>query len=56
MYIEYWSREEIEVYCDNPNLLIAKVNELRGKIIRDLFVQAVNRIILMLKQLVRQPI
>lgn len=56
MYIEYWSREEIEVYCENPNLLIAKVNELRSRVIRDLLVQAGNRITLMLKQLVRQPV
>lgn len=55
MYIEYWSREEIEEYCENPNLLIAKANELRRKVIRDLFVQAINRVMIMLKQLVRQP-
>lgn len=55
MYTEYWSREEIEIYCDNPNLLIAKANELRSKIIRDLIVQAINRIRIMLKQLVQQP-
>ena len=56
MYIEYWSREEIEEYCENPNLLIAKANELRSKVIRDLFDQAINRITIMLRQLVRQPI
>ena len=56
MYIEYWSREEIEEYCENPNLLIAKAHELRSKVIRDLLVQAINRISIMLKQLIRQPV
>ena len=66
MFIEYWSREEIEEYCENPNLLIAKANELRRQIIRDLLVRAfhsitsrlkllVRRITVMLKQLVKQP-
>jgi hypothetical protein len=55
MYIEYWSREEIEEYCENPDLLIAKANELRGNVIRDLFLQSLNRITIMLKQLVRSP-
>lgn len=66
MFIEYWSREEIEEYCENPNLLIAKANELRRQIIRDLLVRAfhsitsrmkllVRRIAAMLKQLVKQP-
>ena len=56
MYIEYWSREEIEEYCENPNLLIAKAHELRRKVIRDLLAEAITRISIMLKQLVRQPV
>lgn len=56
MYIEYWSREEIETYCENPNLLIAKANELRRKILCDLLVQVVCRITAKFKQLVRQPV
>ena len=51
MYIEYWSREEIEAYCENPNLLIAKANELRRKILLDLLVQAASRVTAALKQL-----
>lgn len=51
MYIEYWSREEIEAYCENPNLLIAKANELRRKILRDLLVQAASKVAATLKQL-----
>ena len=54
MYIEYWSREEIGEYCENPNLIIAKANELRGRIIRDLFFQACRKISTMSKQLFRQ--
>ena len=34
MDIEYWSREELEICCEKPNLLIARVNELRSKVIR----------------------
>jgi len=49
----YWSCEE---YCENPILLIARANELRSKIIRDLFVQAIYRVTIMLKHLVRQPV
>lgn len=56
MYTEHWSREEIEEYCENPNLLIARANQLRNKIIRDLFFQAINRLAITLKHLVRQPV
>jgi hypothetical protein len=53
--MECWSREEIEAFYENPNLLIAKAHELRSQVIRDLFFQAVNRLAMILKQLVRQP-
>ena len=52
MYIEYWSREEIKKYGENPNLLMAKANELRNKVIRDLFARAIKKLSIMLKQLV----
>ena len=51
MHIEYWSREEIGAYCEHPNLLIAKANELRRKILLDLLVQAARNIAAALKQL-----
>ena len=55
MPIECWSHEEIEEFYENPNLLIAKANELRSQVIHDLFFRAVNRVAMLLKQLVRQP-
>lgn len=49
MYIEHWSREEIEEYCENPNMLISKVNELRSRAIRELITNTFQRITSKLK-------
>ena len=53
MYIEHWSREEIEEYCENPNMLISKVNELRSRAIRELITNTFQRITSKLKQLLK---
>lgn len=45
MYRESWSHEEIEQYCKNSNLLFCKTNELRSKVIRELFVRLIRRMI-----------
>lgn len=29
MQNEYWSQEEIKTYCENPHLLLARVNAMR---------------------------
>jgi hypothetical protein len=34
---DYWSREELEVYCDNPNQLISRANEMRYEMLRGFF-------------------
>ena len=44
MYVEQWSREEIEECCNNHNLLISKANALRSKVIFDLYSKAINSI------------
>ena len=43
MYRERWSHEEIEQYCENSNLLFSKTNELRSKVIRELLVRLIRR-------------
>ena len=49
MYVEQWSQEEIEQYCENPNLLISKTNELRSRAIRELLVRLIRRMTSVLK-------
>lgn len=49
MYVEHWTHEEIETYCNNHNLLISKANELRNKVIRELSVQLIRRMTSILK-------
>jgi hypothetical protein len=49
MYVEQWSQEEIEQYCENPNLLISKTNELRSRVIRELLVRLIRRMTSVLK-------
>ena len=49
MYVEQWTHEEIETYCNNHNLLISKANELRNKVIRELSVQLIRRMTSILK-------
>ncbi len=43
MYVEHWTHEEIETYRNNHNLLISRANELRNKVVRDLFVRLISR-------------
>jgi hypothetical protein len=49
MYVEQWSHEEIVTYCNNANLLFSKANELRSRVIRELFVRFIRRMTSLLK-------
>ena len=49
MYVEQWSHEEIVTYCNNANLLFSKANELRSRVIRELFVRFIRRMTSVLK-------
>ena len=50
MTVEYWSREEIKAYCENPNLLIARANQQRARMIRETLAQLKSVIMSIFKQ------
>ncbi len=43
MYLKCWTHEEIETYRNNYSLLTSKANELRNKVVRELFVRLIRR-------------
>ena len=44
MAVESWSREELEEYYENPNLLIARANAYRSKMIVETLLRIRTRI------------
>lgn len=44
MHIEYWSQEEIKIYCENPNLLMSRVNDMRYQVLCEILGWIKNRI------------
>lgn len=45
MQIDYWTREEIKAYREDPNLLFSKVNELRYQVLSQLLRQLRDKIV-----------